>query len=243
MQIDRTVNLTDQPDYKDRDVDYDKTRFNLFDIGLEVFFGKMCRDIGKVNRTIEETFKSTPKGITVVSLRIGVICDNDIRIDRDSKHRYWLGLNGKTFRLGGAGNYFDRKLLNKIETELGIGNVYTKQVMKEEIYFHVVGSIDIDKPSLLDKLLKRQKEFSFDTGGFKEGNWIRVKGYVIYNLFNRDRIIISVKEPVGLISRSLFPDIHKQRDYDTSYLDDIDYRDEISISWMVAETITDMIFK
>lgn len=241
MLIDRTKNLTDKPDYKDWDIDYGKTRFNLFDIGLSVFFGKLYKDLGYVNKTIEDAFKSAPKGMTVVSMRIGVICDQDIRIDRDSKHRYWLTLKDKTFRLGNSGNYFDHSIVSKIEDELYLTNPYTEQVMKEEIYFHVVGSIDIEKPSFIDKLLKRRKEFSFDTGGFKEGNWIRVKGYVIHNLFNRDRVIVGVSLPAGLITRSLFPEIHKQRDYDTN-TDDVNYTDEISISWMVAEAITGIIF-
>lgn len=241
MQIDRTVNLTSYPDHIDFDVDYNKTLFDLFKLGLGDYFAKLYKDIGHVNRMIDEAFKSSPKSIPAVTISIGVVCGKDIKVSRDSKHRFWLFVDDRSFRVGSVGNYFDRITLDRIQENLGIVNPYAKRFFTQEISHNVLNSIEIPKPTFLDKYARRRKEFTFDTGGFKEGNWIVVKGFIKYNLFGKDQITVGVSFTTGLINRSLFPCLHNTRSIDISN-EEYDWNEKSDISYLVAESITELIF-
>lgn len=242
MQIDRTVNLTCYPDHVDFDVDYNKTMYDLFKLGLEDYFVKFYKDIGYVNRTIDEAFKTAPKSITSVTIRIGVVCGKDIKISRDSKHRFWLLVDDKSFRVGAVGNYFDRISLDRIRENLGLPNPYAKQFFTQEISHNVLNSIEIPKPCFLDLYARRRKEFTFNTGGFKEGNWIVVKGFIKYNMFGKDHITIGVSFTTGLVNRSLFSCLHTRRSMDISN-EEYNWHEKSNISHLVAESISDLIFK
>lgn len=241
MQIDRTVNLTTYPDYVDFDVDYNKPMYDLFKLGLEDYFVKLYKDIGHVNRMIDEAFKSSPKSITSVTIRIGVVCGKDVKISRDSKHRFWLFVDDKSFRIGSVGNYFDRISLDRIRDVLGLSNPHAKQFFTLEISHNVLNSIDIPKPTFLDLYARRRKEFTFDTGGFKEGNWIVVKGFIKYNMFGKDHINVGVSFTTGLINRSLFPSLHTTRSMDISS-EEYNWNEKSKISDLVAESIVELIF-
>lgn len=241
MQIDRTVNLTCYPDHVDFDVDYNKTAFDLFRLGLEDYFVKLYKDIGYVNRVIEETFKSVPKSITSVTIRIGVVCGKDIKISRDNKHRYWLVVDDRCFGIGSVGNYFDRISLDLIRDVLGLSNPHAKQFFTLEISHNVLNSIEIPKPSFLDLYARRRKEFTFETGGFKEGNWIVVKGFIKYNLFGKDQISVGVSFTTGLVNRSLFPSLHTTRSMDILN-EEYNRNEQSNISDLIAESITELIF-
>ena len=242
MQIDRTVNLTSYPDHISFDVDYNKTIFDLYKLGLRKFFTKLYTDFGGVNRIVDDAFKTSPKSMTEVSIRIGVVCGKDIKICRDTKQRFWLFVDEVSFRIGEQGIYFNRVTLDRIQESLGLNNPYSEQVIKEEICKNVFETIQIEKPSFLDQYCRRKKEFNFDTGGFKEGNWIVVKGYVRYNIFGKDEITIGVSFTTGLISRSLFPALHNTRGMDISN-EDYNWNQKQDISFLVAESICDLIFK
>lgn len=241
MQIDRTVNLTCYPDHVDFDVDYNKTTFDLFRLGLEDYFVKLYKDIGYVNRIIEETFKSVPKSITSVTIRIGVVCGKDIKISRDNKHCYWLLVDDRCFGIGSVGNYFDRISLDLIRDVLGLSNPHAKQFFTLEISHNVLNSIEIPKPSFLDLYARRRKEFTFETGGFKEGNWIVVKGFIKYNLFGKDQISVGVSFTTGLVNRSLFPCLHTTRSMDILN-EEYNRNEQSNISDLIAESITELIF-
>lgn len=242
MQIDRTVNITSYPDHISFDVDYNKTIFDLYKLGLRKFFTKLYTDFGCVNRVIDDAFKSGPKSITSVTIRIGVVCGKDIKISRDSKHRFWLFVDNKSFRVGSTSNYLDRITLDRIQKELGLDNPYTERVIIEEICKNVFETIQIEKPSFLDQYSRRKKEFSFDTGGFKEGNWIVVKGYIRYNIFGKDEVTVGVSFTTGLVNRSLFPALHNTRGMDISN-EGYNWDQKQDISFLVAESICDLIFK
>lgn len=241
MQIDHTVNLTCYPDHVGFDVDYNKTMYDLFKLGLEDYFVKLYKDIGHVNRTIDEAFKTAPKSITSVTIRIGVVCGKDIKISRDSKHRFWLFVDDKSFRVGAVGNYFDRISLDRIRENLGLPNQYAKQFFTQEISHNVLNSIEIPKPSFLDLYARRRKEFTFNTGGFKEGNWIVVKGFIKYNMFGKDHITIGVSFTTGLVNRSLFPCLHTRRSMDISN-EEYNWHEKSNISHLVAESIVELVF-
>ncbi len=241
MQIDSTVNLTCYPDHVDFDVDYNKTMYDLFKLGLENYFVKLYKDIGYVNSVIDKAFKSAPKSITSIAIRIGVVCGKDIKISRDNKHRFWLFVDDKSFRVGSVGNYFDRILLDKIRSVLGIINPYAKQFFTQEISHNVLNSINIPKPSFLDLYARRRKEFTFDTGGFKEGNWIVVKGFIKYNMFGKDQISVGVSFTTGLINRSLFSCLHTTRSMDIGN-EEYNWYEKSNISDLVAESVIELIF-
>ena len=241
MQIDRTVNLTCYPDHVDFDVDYNKTMYVLFKLGLEDYFVKLYKDIGYVNRTIDEAFKTAPKSITSVTIRIGVVCGKDIKISRDSEHCFWLLVDDKSFRVGAVGNYFDIISLDRIRENLGLPNPYAKQFFTQEISHNVLNSIEIPKPSFLDLYVRRRKEFTFNTGGFKEGNWIVVKGFIKYNLFGKDHISVGVSFTTGLVNRSLFPCLHTRRSMDVSS-EEYNWHEKSNISHLIAESIVELIF-
>ena len=241
MQIDRTVNLTCYPDHVDFDVNYNKTMYDLFKLGLEDYFVKLYKDIGYVNRVIDEAFKSAPKSITSVIIRIGVVCGKDIKISRDSKHRYWLLVDDRCFGIGSIGNYFNRISLDLIRDVLGLSNPHAKQFFTLEISHNVLKTIKIPKPTFLDLYARRRKEFTFDTGGFKEGNWILVKGFIKYNMFGKDHISVGVSFTTGLVNRSLFPCLHTTRSMDISS-EEYNWNEKSNISDLVAESITGLIF-
>ena len=218
------------------------------ELGYSQFFLPLLKYNNYARKHLRETIASlNVRG--EFELKIGVVCKNQISLVRNKQHKYSLHISDvytqdkEIISLSGIRDLFNEAQINMIMARLNAckypEDLYYKHF--EIIRSNIVKSLTVEKVSFVDKLLKRPKEISFNTGGYTEGNWIVVKGFIKYNMFGKDQISLGVSFTTGLINRSLFPSLHTTRSMDISS-EEYNWNEKSDISHLVAESITELIF-
>jgi hypothetical protein len=185
------------------------------ELGYSQFFLPLL----KYNNYVRKHLKETIASLNVrgeFELKIGVVCKNQISLVRNKQHKYSLHISDvytqdkEIISLSGIRDLFSEAQINMIMTRLNAckypEDLYYKHF--EIIRSNIAKSLEADKPSIADKLLKRPKEISFKTGGYLEGKWIEGSYTASYGLWGGVEVEGQCNYYTGMINLSMFPEIH-----------------------------------
>lgn len=185
------------------------------ELGYSQFFLPLLEYNNYARKHLKETIASlNVRG--EFELKIGVVCKNQISLVRNKQHKYSLHVSDvytqdkEIISLSGICDLFNEAQVSMIMTRLNAckypEDLYYKHF--EIIRSNIAKSLEVDKPSFADKLLKRPKSVSFDTGGYLEGKWIEGSYTASYGLWGNVEVEGQCNYYVGMINLSLFPEIH-----------------------------------
>lgn len=185
------------------------------ELGYSQFFLPLLKYNNYARKHLRETIASlNVRG--EFELKIGVVCKNQISLVRNKQHKYSLHISDvytqdkEIISLSGIRDLFNEAQINMIMARLNAckypEDLYYKHF--EIIRSNIVKSLTVEKVSFVDKLLKRPKEISFNTGGYTEGKWVEAPYTVSYGLWGGVEVEGRCNYYVGMINLSLFPEIH-----------------------------------
>lgn len=212
----KTFNLCERMSALHSAMDVNYTLIQDFrELGYSQFFLPLL----KYNNYARKHLKETIAGLNVrgeFELKIGVVCKNQISLVRNKQHKYSLHISDvytqdkEIISLSGIRDLFNEAQVSMIMTRLNAckypEDLYYKHF--EIIRSNIVKSLTVEKVSFVDKLLKRPKEISFDTGGYTEGKWVEAPYTAYYGLWGNVEVEGQCNYYVGMINLSLFPEIH-----------------------------------
>lgn len=185
------------------------------ELGYSQFFLPLL----KYNNYARKHLKETIAGLNVrgeFELKIGVVCKNQLSLVRNKQHKYSLHISDvytqdkEIISLSGIRDLFNEAQINMIMTRLKAckypEDLYYKHF--EIIRSNIAKSLETDKPSIVDKLFKRSKNVSFNTGGYLEGKWIEGSYTAYYGLWGGVEVEGQCNYYVGMINLSMFSEIH-----------------------------------
>ncbi|WAX22266.1 hypothetical protein AVP1_0156 [Aeromonas phage AVP1] len=185
------------------------------ELGYSQFFLPLL----KYNNYARKHLKETIAGLNVrgeFELKIGVVCKNQLSLVRNKQHKYSLHISDvytqdkEIISLSGTRDLFNEAQINMIMTRLKAckypEDLYYKHF--EIIRSNIAKSLETDKPSIVDKLFKRSKNVSFNTGGYLEGKWIEGSYTAYYGLWGGVEVEGQCNYYVGMINLSMFSEIH-----------------------------------
>ena len=196
------------------DVDYTLIQ-DFRELGYSQFFLPLL----KYNYYTRKHLKETIASLNVrgeFELKIGVVCKNQLSLVRNKQHKYSLHISDvytqdkEIISLSGIRDLFNEAQINMIMTRLNAckypEDLYYKHF--EIIRSNIAKSLEADKPSIVDKLFKRSKNVSFNTGGYLEGKWIEGSYTAYYGLWRSVEVEGQCNYYVGMINLSMFSEIH-----------------------------------
>lgn len=185
------------------------------ELGYSQFFLPLLKYSNYARKHLKETIA----GLNVrgeFELKIGVVCKNQISLVRNKQHKYSLHISDvytqdkEIISLSGIRDLFNEAQINMIMTRLRAckypEDLYYKHF--EIIRSNIAKSLEADKPSIVDKLLKRPKNVSFNTGGYLEGKWLTTSYTASYGLWGGVLVAGECVYHVGMINFSMFSEIH-----------------------------------
>ena len=185
------------------------------ELGYSQFFLPLL----KYNNYIRKHLKETIASLNIrgeFELKIGAVCKNQISLVRNKQHKYSLHISDaytqdkEIISLSGIRDLFNEAQISMIMTRLNAckypEDLYYKHF--EIIRSSIAKSLTVEKVSFVDKLLKRPKNVSFNTGGYLEGKWVEVSYTASYGLWGGVEVEGQCNYYIGMINLSMFPEIH-----------------------------------
>ena len=185
------------------------------ELGYSQFFLPLL----KYNNYIRKHLKETIASLNIrgeFELKIGAVCKNQISLVRNKQHKYSLHISDaytqdkEIISLSGIRDLFNEAQISMIMTRLNAckypEDLYYKHF--EIIRSSIAKSLTVEKVSFVDKLLKRPKNVSFNTGGYLEGKWVEASYTAYYGLWGGVEVEGQCNYYVGMINLSMFPEIH-----------------------------------
>ena len=212
----KTFNLCERMSVLHSVMDVNYTLIQDFrELGYSQFFLPLLEYNNYARKHLKETIASlNVRG--EFELKIGVVCKNQISLVRNKQHKYSLHVSDvytqdkEIISLSGIRDLFNETQINMIMTRLNAckypEDLYYKHF--EIIRSNIVKSLTVEKVSFVDKLLKRPKSVSFDTGGYLEGKWIEGSYTASYGLWGGVEVEGQCNYYIGMINLSMFSEIH-----------------------------------
>ena len=185
----------------------------------ELEYSQFFLPLLKYNSYARKHLKETIASLNVrgeFELKIGVVCKNQISLVRNKQHKYSLHISDvytqdkEIISLSGIRDLFNEAQINMIMTRLNAckfpEDLYYKHF--ENIRTNIAKSLEVEKVSFVDKLLKRPKEISFNTGGYTEGKWVEAHYTARYGLWGSVEVDGKCNYYIGMINTSMFSEIH-----------------------------------
>ena len=185
------------------------------ELGYSQFFLPLL----KYNNYIRKHLKETIASLNIrgeFELKIGAVCKNQISLVRNKQHKYSLHISDaytqdkEIISLSGIRDLFNEAQISMIMTRLNAckypEDLYYKHF--EIIRSSIAKSLEVERVSFVDKLLKRPKNVSFNTGGYLEGKWVEASYTAYYGLWGGVEVEGQCNYYVGMINLSMFPEIH-----------------------------------
>ncbi len=185
------------------------------ELGYSQFFLPLLNYNDYARKHLKETIASlNVRG--EFELKIGVVCKNQLTLVRNKQHKYSLHISDvytqdkEIISLSGIRDLFNEAQINMIMTRLNAckfpEDLYYKHF--ENIRASIAKSLTVEKVSFVDKLLRRPKEVSFNTGGYTEGKWVEAPYTASYGLWGGVEVEGQCNYYIGIINLSIFPEIH-----------------------------------
>ena len=185
------------------------------ELGYSQFFLPLL----KYNNYIRKHLKETIASLNIrgeFELKIGAVCKNQISLVRNKQHKYSLHISDaytqdkEIISLSGIRDLFNEAQISMIMTRLNAckypEDLYYKHF--EIIRSSIAKSLEVERVSFVDKLLKRPKNVSFNTGGYLEGKWVEASYTAYYGLWGGVEVEGRCNYCIGMINLSLLPEIH-----------------------------------
>ena len=185
------------------------------ELGYSQFFLPLL----KYNNYIRKHLKETIASLNIrgeFELKIGAVCKNQISLVRNKQHKYSLHISDaytqdkEIISLSGIRDLFNEAQISMIMTRLNAckypEDLYYKHF--EIIRSSIAKSLEVERVSFVDKLLKRPKNVSFNTGGYLEGKWVEASYTAYYGFWGGVEVEGQCNYYVGMINLSMFPEIH-----------------------------------
>lgn len=185
----------------------------------ELGYGQFFLPLLKYNNYIRKHLKETIASLNIrgeFELKIGAVCKNQISLVRNKQHKYSLHISDvytqdkEVISLSGIRDLFNEAQISMIMTRLNAckypEDLYYKHF--EIIRSSIAKSLEVERVSFVDKLLKRPKNVSFNTGGYLEGKWVEASYTAYYGLWGGVEVEGQCNYYVGMINLSMFPEIH-----------------------------------
>ena len=212
----KTFNLCERMSALHSVMDVNYTLIQDFrELGYSQFFLPLL----KYNNYTRKHLKETIASLNVrgeFELKIGVVCKNQISLVRNKQHKYSLRVSDvytqdkEIISLSGIRDLFNEDQINMIMTRLNAckypEDLYYKHF--EIIRSNIAKSLTVKKVNFVDKLLKRPKSVSFNTGGYLEGKWVEASYTASYGLWGGVEVEGQCNYYIGMINLSMFSEIH-----------------------------------